>query len=79
MGSNLGSLVTDTSTSRVTRNYRPWTRPWWKTVVLPWLPPIYHSNPHLYFEPIYGPYWQYRFGNESSARATLEALGAAKG
>lgn len=73
-GKNLGSLVTESSYHRVTRNYQPWVQPWWNTIVVPYIPIIFRDAPSAYFETIYGPNWNVRFASESLAIQAVSSL-----
>lgn len=71
-GKNLGSLVTADNRTRITRNYQPWTMPWWSKVVIGYFPlPIGYRDYQSYFAERFGDSWIYRFSSEEAAVTTM--------
>lgn len=77
-GENLGSLVTGDDLTRITRNFKPWTRPWWG-IVTPHIPHKHQNQPWIFFEQLYGPTWMVRFADEETTRRTVQSLEEAPG
>lgn len=73
-GSNLGSLVVGDNYDRVTRNHKPWSRPWWPIIVQPYIPRPYWDTPWVFWEDHFGPGWVYRFATEEMARSTVASM-----